>query len=147
MVLCCSFAKNPHPYFSGFKSLIGLLPFKVIPQTFLHFFLLGSYANHSLSSELFQAFLQVSSSTFHARLKAVLSNDVSEKLSKITAPILYLQAPKDRIVLSTASEFILLKNTKTKIIQIKTPHFLLQTSPKYTAKVVNDFIRNTKDLI
>lgn len=81
LILCCSFVRNPHPFFSGFKSFVGALPIAIAPKAVLSYFLLGPFATGALRSALSEAIAQVSPAAFRARLRAVLTVDVSEKLS------------------------------------------------------------------
>ncbi len=55
--------------------------------------------------------------------------DVSEELSQVTIPSMYLRASHDRVVPQAASELI---SSILPDIQVKTlagPHFLLQAAP------------------
>lgn len=71
LILCCSFARNPYPFFSGFKSFVGTLPVSIAPKSILSYFLLGPFATDALSLTLSRAIAQVTPSVFRARLKAV----------------------------------------------------------------------------
>jgi len=146
LILCCTFVKNPRPIFSGFESFVDKLPVAIMPKTMLNFFLLGSFANDALRSALSRAVSQVSQSAFHARLKAVLSVNVSEKFTALTIPVLYLRASEDRVVPRASSELILLLNSRSKVVQIESPHFLLQSTPIKAAQVVAAFTQEVQAL-
>lgn len=140
LILCCSFARNPYPFFSGFKSLVEAFPVSIVPKSVLSHFLLDPFATDTLRLALSQAIAQVSPSAFRSRIKAVLTVDVSEKLSTITVPILYLRASQDRVVPHSSSKHISLLNARTRIVDIVAPHFLLQAVPAEAAQVVDNFI-------
>lgn len=145
LILCCSFARNPYPFFSGFKYFIGVLPVSKVPRSVLSYFLLGPFATDTLRLALSRAIAQVTPSVFRARLKAVLTADVSEKLSAITAPILYLRAPQDRVVPRSSSMHISLLNPRTRIVDIEAPHFLLQAAPAEAAQAVSTFVKQVEN--
>lgn len=145
LILCCSFVKNPRPIFSGIESFVDMLPITMMPNAMLNFFLLGTFSNNELSSVLSRAVRQVSSPVLLARLKAVLSVNVSEKFSSLKVPVLYLRASHDRVVPRTSSEIVLLLNSRSKVVQIEAPHFLLQTVPVKAAQVVGSFAQEVQN--
>lgn len=145
LILCCSFARNPYPFFSTFKSFVGALPVSKVPRSVMSYFLLGPFATDSLCLALSRAIAQVSPSAFRARFKAVLTADVSEKLSAITVPILYMRASQDRVVPRSSSTHIALLNPRTRIVDIEAPHFLLQAAPAEAAQVVGNFVEQVEN--
>lgn len=147
LILCCSFVKNPRPILSGIKTFIDLLPINIMPKAMLNFFLLGAFSNNALSSALSHAVTQVSSPVLHARLKAVLSVNVTEKFTALKVPILYLRASHDRVVPRDSSEMILLLNARSKVIQIEAPHLLLQAAPVKAAQAVGTFTQEVQNTL
>lgn len=145
LILCCSFARNPYPFFSGFKYFVGALPVSKVPRSVLSYFLLGPFATDTLRLALSRAIAQVSPSTFRARFKAVLTADVSEKLSAVTVPILYMRASQDRVVPRSSSILISLINPRTRIVDIEAPHFLLQAAPAEAEQVVGTFVKQVEN--
>ena len=145
LILCCSFVKNPRPIFTGIKLFVDMFPNTIMPKAMLNFFLLGTFSNNALSSALSRAVSQVSSPVLLARLKAVLSVNVSEKFSTLKVPVLYLRASHDRVVPRTSSEIILLLNSRSKMVQIEAPHFLLQSAPVKAAQLVGTFAQEVKN--
>lgn len=146
LILCCSFVKNPQPLFSGFKSLADMLPVSIMPQALLSYFLLGPFSNSALRSSLSRALSMISPSVFSTRLKAVLSVNVSEKLSAVKVPVLYLRALQDRVVPRASSELVLLLNSHSKVVEIEAPHFLLQTAPVEAAQAVSAFTLDVQNI-
>lgn len=145
IVLCCSFVRNPRPHFSSLRPFIGLLPVSIAPKAALGYFLLGSFATDSLRTALSQVIAQISPSVFRARLKAVLTVNVSEKLAALAVPVLYLRASRDRVVPRTASVLIALLNPRTRVAQIEAPHLLLQAAPAEAARVVGAFVQEVQN--
>lgn len=145
LVLCCSFARNPRPAFSGLRSLAGFLPLSLAPVAVLGRLLLGRFSTKALRLALRGALAQVSASALRARLIAVLAVDVSAKLSIVRVPILYLRASCDRVVPAGASEFMERINSRTRVVELEAPHFLLQAAPAKAAEVVAAFAREAQN--
>jgi pimeloyl-ACP methyl ester carboxylesterase len=141
LILCCSFARNPHPIFSSLQSLISKLPISFVPLGPASHVILGKFSTASLRTEIGQAISKVSISALRARLKAVLAVDVRDQLNQIKVPVLYLRAAHDRVVPRTASEFIRYLSPTTQIVELDAPHFLLQAVPKKAAAEITAFKR------
>jgi pimeloyl-[acyl-carrier protein] methyl ester esterase len=144
LVLCCTFVHNPRPALSMMRGLLGVLPVSIAPVTALSHLLLGKFSTNELRQCLANSLRQVSPAALRARLAAVLSVDVSEKLAKVQVPILYLRAKHDRLVPSSASALIANVNPKTQVVEIDAPHFLLQTVPIEAAKIIIQFVKDVK---
>jgi pimeloyl-ACP methyl ester carboxylesterase len=122
-----------------------MFPVNVMPKAMLSYFLLGPFANGALRSSLSRALTMVSPSVFSARLKAVLSVNVSDKFTALKVPVLYLRASQDRVVPRSSSELVLLLNSRSKVVEVEAPHFLLQTAPVQAAQVVGTFTHEVKN--
>ncbi|HVK55911.1 MAG TPA: alpha/beta hydrolase [Burkholderiales bacterium] len=145
LVLCCSFARNPAPFFSSIRQLVGLLPIKHVPVSWLSYFLAGRFSTPSLRKSLHQALESVSSKVLRVRARAVLEVDVSSKLKQINLPILYLRASEDRVVKRSASALIVRLAMRARIVELEAPHFLLQTAPVEAAVAIRRFISEERD--
>ena len=141
LILCATFVRNPRPGFAFLRSIVGLLPVGWMPAGVLSRLLLGRAADPLLRSALAQAVAQVSSSAFRARLRAVLSVDVSARLSAVTVPSLYLRAARDAVVPPAACELIARFSPRTQVVELDGPHLLLQAAPAAAAKTVGTFLR------
>jgi pimeloyl-ACP methyl ester carboxylesterase len=144
VILSCSFACNPRPYLRGFQWLVGMLPVAISPKAVLSFLLLEPFATGALQSALSAAITRVSPPVLRARLKSVLTVDVSEKLASLAVPILYLRASHDRVVPRKASEYICKLCPRTKVVQIEAPHLLLQAAPAEASKAIGAFIQEVQ---
>lgn len=136
LILCSTFARNPHPLFASLRWLVNALPVKLIPNAILAFFLMGRFANPTLRTALDQALAGVSTAAFRARLKAVLSVDVSAELGRLQLPLLYLQANHDLVVPARAARHIAAAYPATRILTLDGPHFLLQLAPQAAATAI-----------
>jgi len=144
VVLCCSFARNPRPLFSGLRSLVGVLPVAAVPFGVLSRLLLGRFETPELRAALGNALAQVSPATLRARLRSVLTVDVSAQLRASTVPTLYLQATRDQVVPAAASQLVSRLKPSTRMVQFHAPHFLLQTAAAEAAGVVGEFMREVQ---
>jgi pimeloyl-ACP methyl ester carboxylesterase len=139
IVLCCSFARNPLPIFGVFKSLLGLVPFHLLPKMFLHPFLLGRFSSRTSRSEFGEAISRVSDRALRARFKAIIEVDVSAKLQQIAVPVLYLRASKDHLVPRSAAEHVRRVAPRVRVVELEAPHLLLQAVPSTAASVIREF--------
>jgi pimeloyl-ACP methyl ester carboxylesterase len=147
LVLCCTFVRNPRPLFSGLRSLVGVLPVTAAPARFLGWLLLGRFSTAALHSAFARALAQVSPSALRARLRSVLSVDVSAKLATANVPTLYLCASQDRVVPATASRLVSQLKPSTRVVHVEAPHFLLQAAPLEAANVVREFMREVQSAL
>jgi len=145
LVLCCSFVSNPRAAFSGLRSLVSFLPVALAPVGVLSHMVLGRFSTGALRSALAHAVAQVSPAALRARLRAVLSVNVSAKLASVTVPVLYLRASHDRLVPTSASAQISRLNEHTRVVELEGPHFLLQVVPVEAAQVVGAFVREVQN--
>jgi pimeloyl-ACP methyl ester carboxylesterase len=125
--------------------LVSVLPVALAPPALLAHLLLGRFSTSALRQTLARALEQVSPSAIRARLKAVLSVNVSAKLSTVKVPILYLRASRDSLVPPTASALVEQLNPSAKVVELEAPHFLLQAAPAEAARVVGAFVREVQN--
>ncbi|SEF35131.1 alpha/beta fold hydrolase [Variovorax sp. NFACC27] len=144
VVLCCTFVRNPHPFLALFGFVAALAPIKQLPLTFACAALLGRRATPDLRRALGAALAMVSGAAFRARLKAVLSIDVSADLARVTAPILYLRASEDRLIPKQAGNLIKHLQPSTQVREIEGPHCLLQAAPVAAAQAIREFMRTVE---
>jgi pimeloyl-ACP methyl ester carboxylesterase len=123
VVLVCSFAKAPAP------SFLGWLPVWRAPTALAAAVLLGRYSSPSRRERLSSAMRKITADAWRARLRAVLSVDVTEKLKAIKVPVLYLRATHDRVVRRSAWHLIKRLLPAARLAEVEGPHFLLQAKP------------------
>jgi pimeloyl-ACP methyl ester carboxylesterase len=141
LVLCCSFARNPLPVLGRLRLLVGLVPLKRVPVDLLCRLLLGRFSSPELRSTLNQALGRVSPAALRARLRGVLSIDVSDKLRQLRMPLLYLRATEDRLIPRAAGRLVSRLAPHARMVEVAAPHFLLQAVPSQAAAIVTEFVR------
>ena len=147
LILCCSFVRNPRPVFSGLRSLVAVLPLALAPVGLLGRLLLGRFRTSALQASLAKSLSQVSPVAIRARLQAVLSVNVSAKLSTVKVPVLYLRASRDSVVPASASALVAKLCPHTRVIELEAPHFLLQAVPAKAAQEVGAFAREVQNAL
>jgi pimeloyl-ACP methyl ester carboxylesterase len=145
LILCCSFVRNPRPFFSRLRAWVGVLPLRWVPVWLLGAILLGRFANAGLRADFARSLAQVSADVLKDRIRAVLAVDVSASLSVVDVATLYLRAAHDRIVPPAASRLVSALRPETRIVQLEAPHFLLQAAPAEAAARVGDFVREVRN--
>ena len=133
LVLCCTFARNPHPRFAPFRSMTGLLPIKEIPSLVSSFVVLGADANEAQRAAFEAALRKVDSAVLRHRLREILNVDVCQLLPRIMVPTAYLRATEDRVVPESAVQPFREGIANLEIVNVPAPHFLLQTRPAEAA--------------
>lgn len=146
LVLCCTFVKNPRPMLRFLKAIIGFISVGLMPVKLLGFVLLGRFSTSAARRTLAEVRAQVSSKALRARLAAVLDLDVTCLLPQVRVPVLYLCATEDRVVPRAAYRETSRLLLKAKVIEIRGPHFLLQSAPAEAARHVMQFLRDVTRL-
>ena len=147
LILCSSFIRNPRPVFGPLRHLAYVLPVKLAPFAVLNAALLGRFSTPQLRSMLTTAMSEVSAEALRARVRAVLSVDVSAKLKTLNLPLLYLLAKHDQVVPVSALTQIKRALISTQVVSLEAPHFLLQAAPTEAAGVVRKFLRTLQNAL
>ena len=143
VILCCSFAKNPRPALALLKPILSL-PIAVKPIAAASLFLLGSYATPLLRQQLKEELAQVPSMALRNRLSEVIDIDVTASMFRISVPILYLRANRDRLVPKSAMTDIVASAPQARVMCLDGPHMLLQAAPMAVANVVKVFLETVR---
>ena len=146
LVLCCTFLRNPRPLVRLFGALASSIPSPLPPLGVLSHFLLGRFQSASLREALKNALRGIPSATLRARLRSVLTVDVSADAKQIKVPVLYLQASADRVVPKNALQVIAKYCDTLEWELIDGPHCLLQAAPDPAAKAVSQFVSRLPQL-
>lgn len=141
VVLCATFAVNPHPALHGLRGLIPVLPVHSFPMSFLAWLLLRDEANPAWASRIKAALRRSSAAAIRARLASVLAVNVLPALGRIEAPMLYLQSSHDLMVPASSLRRIQETARSIEVRRIDGPHFLLQTRPVECADAIVSFTR------
>lgn len=147
LVLCCTFVRNPRAWTSSWRWLVDALPIHGAPAFARNHFLLGRHGTPMLRSLLAATIDTVPATVLKARLRAILDVDVSNEVSKLQMPILYLRALEDRLVPPSAAELIARLAPDIRVVDVEGPHCLLQTQPAQTARLVAEFATATLECV
>lgn len=145
LILCCSFVRNPRPLLSGLRPFLGLLPYSIVPTRLLDRLLLGRFSTRALRSSLASTVARVAPFVLRARVRAVLSVNVSARLGEVRAPVLYLRASQDRVVPSANSRLVAELCPQARIVTLRAPHLLLQAVPSEAARAIETFVHEVEN--
>lgn len=104
-------------------------------------FMFGRFSTPELRQMLAKSLRKVPASTLRARLRAVMSVDVSAEFAALDAPMLYLQALSDRIVPADAAILARQFRPDLRLATLDAPHGLLQAAPFEAARIVGELVR------
>jgi pimeloyl-ACP methyl ester carboxylesterase len=141
LILCVTFARNPHPLLPLACAILNPLPAWRLPRFVQQPNLFGRFNSPYLRAKLNEVRNRVSQKTLKTRLEAVASIDVSEKLSRVTVPTLYLRAKRDRVVSRASCDYIRKIHPIVEVAELDSPHLLLQTVPQEALAAIRDFAR------
>lgn len=140
VILAASFARCPVSLPHWTSRLLGVLPHAYLPDKLVGAMLLNGETDPSLLNELSQVLQTVPATVIQARMKAVISVNATDDLRSLRAPVLYLQASRDRLVGQRAVRDIMQAACTTTVVQIKAPHMILQTQPEACAASIGAWI-------
>ncbi|MDP1659423.1 MAG: alpha/beta hydrolase [Methylotenera sp.] len=140
LILSCTFASNPRPMLSKFSFLLPAIPITKFWLNITSKFLMNGFSSEKIYQLLQKTLPTVSPMTMRSRLEAVINVDYSAKLTNIKTPILYLRGRHDYLVPASASELIFKLAKNVTLVELDSPHLLLQVTPKEAAASVQAFI-------
>lgn len=144
LILCCTFVKNPIKFGSEAMGFLAKFPLSFVPKSLIDKFLLGRYRTPEIAKLLHKTLKKVSAKTIVKRIREVQDVDMSNSLTEVKAPTLYLRATDDSVVSKRASELVASLNPGIEITEIDGPHCLLQASPQKALKAIMDFLHANK---
>jgi pimeloyl-ACP methyl ester carboxylesterase len=103
-------------------------------------------APESLHAAVRAAIRSVKPAVLTERLRQVLTVDARLALSKVSVPILLIQAQQDRLVGQSCLDDIERIKPQIKVAQIRGPHLILQREPQRTADIVAEFMHSLKSV-
>jgi len=143
LILCVTFARNPHPLLPLVCAILKPLPAWRVPRFIQQPNLFGRFNSPYLRAKLREVRGRVSQRTLKARLEAVASIDVSEKLRRLSVPTLYLRGRHDRVVSRASGDYIRKIHPNVEVAELDTPHLLLQTAPHAAARLISEFLKKS----
>jgi len=149
IILVATFAKYPTSFLKNISnwlplSLIIRLP---IPNFIIRYFCFGNATNRSLSQMLRNAVKANKPNVLAKRARDGASNDVTDLLSNIKIPCLYLAATDDKMVPKKAIDVLKMNISDLEIVMIEGSHFILQIQPEACYKTINNFLTRVSDAI
>jgi pimeloyl-ACP methyl ester carboxylesterase len=140
LILCVTFARNPHPLLPLVTAILKPLPAWRLPRFIQEPNIFGGFNSPHVRAKLSKVRRQVSQKTLKARLEAVASIDVTEKLRRVMLPILYLRAKHDRVVSLASCDYIRKICPSVEVAELDAPHLLLQTIPQPAKAAIGNFV-------
>ncbi len=140
LLLCVTFARNPHPLLPLVTAILKPLPAWRVPRFIQQPNLFGRFNSPYLRAKLRDVRGLVSQKTLKARLEAVASIDVSDKLRRVTVPTLYLRAKHDRVVSRASCDYVRNAHPEVEVAELDAPHLLLQTVPQAAIAAIRNFV-------
>ena len=141
LVIAASFLRNPVARASFLSKILRLLPASVPPPLpVLEAVLMSGWKDVEVRRELEASLRLVKPGVLKARLMATLQVDVREEFQRITAPVLYLRAGRDRLLQSGVEKDFAMPGVWR--IDIEAPHFVFQAVASQAAESIRNFLRD-----
>jgi len=145
-VLCATFCKSPLPVLSR---LAGYMPEKLfgshaLSRTVVDLWVTGSGAEPELVGKAQELLHRVAPETFKRRIGIVDDIDVSAELKTVEAPLLYIQATRDRVVFADSGAEIVKQAQNIRLEKVDGSHMILQTRPEKCAELIIEHILGTR---
>jgi pimeloyl-ACP methyl ester carboxylesterase len=141
LILCATFAENPHPLLGWARSVVSHVPLKSLPRWLRAPLLWGAHAKQA-PVQAARATAGVDARVLQHRLAEVLRVNVSMALPHVRMPVLVLEASEDRLVPRRAAAQLLRGLPMCRHVRVEGPHFLLQSRPEACAAAVTEFLRS-----
>lgn len=137
VVLVASFVESPVP--AALRHLVGSYLFWAPPpRALVRRFMLDPAASDADVADVIDAIARVRPSVLAARARAIMTVDAREELGRITLPLRYLEAGRDRLV--AAREALLRCRPDLELELIDAPHLVLKSRPSAAASALHEFI-------
>jgi pimeloyl-[acyl-carrier protein] methyl ester esterase len=142
LILCAGFATSP---LRGATRILGryltpvlpLLPAGIAGAIMVS----GSHAPESIFARLRSAINSVGPAVLVDRARSALTCNVLDELSRVTVPVLYMQAAHDRLINPECLEEMRRVKPEIEVVVLNGAHVLLQVMPQESAEVVARFVR------
>ncbi len=139
LFLCCTFVRNPITKLAALRPILPLIPMRNFVANSVANYLLGARSTE-LKDSVMESLYKTRPWVLRERIKEVLDVDVSQTLERVTVPIQYLQATRDRIVSIRSARLICSIAPRTEVCRIDSPHLLLQSEPEQAANAISGFL-------
>jgi pimeloyl-ACP methyl ester carboxylesterase len=109
--------------------------------TLLRLFLLDFSTPPELVSVVRNVVRSVDPMVLAARIRALASVDVADKLRKLQVPVLYIASGRDRMIGMRGARQVLAAAPNADVRTIDAPHLILQTKPRDAANLIMTFLK------
>ena len=141
-VLCATFAVSPFRLMTRAARYLPTFMFGATPiqRRLLRSFCLNGQEEEALLDKATAVIRAVPAATIQSRLQVLSGVDMRSLISRIAAPVLYLQATQDRIVSRRLSRMLAQGLPGAMVKEIEGPHLLLQCRPAQCAAAIAGFL-------
>ena len=141
VVIAASFLRNPVAQAGLLSRVLRLLPaWAPPPIPVLEAVLMGGWKDAEVRGELETSLRLVKPRVLKARLMAALQVDVRMEFQRITTPVLYLRATRDRLLQGGVEKDFAKSGAWRN--DIEAPHFVFQAVASQAAGAIRDFLRD-----
>jgi pimeloyl-ACP methyl ester carboxylesterase len=142
LILCATFAENPHPKIGWARHVVSRVPLKSLPRWLRAPLLWGSAHAQHAPAQAARATAGVDARVLQHRLAEVFRVNVSTELPHIRMPALVIEASEDRLVPRRAAAQLVRGLSMCRHVVVEGPHFLLQSRPEACAAAVTQFLNS-----
>jgi pimeloyl-[acyl-carrier protein] methyl ester esterase len=138
VVLCATFIRPPLP-----KLLARFPDFfwqKPPPLLLLRHIMTGG--DHGLACAVHDTVAPLDAVVLRARVAAALTTDVTEDLRRLTQPLLYLRAERDRLISARCADAVRTARPSAQISSVDGPHLILQARPDESWRLIAPFLEH-----
>jgi len=145
-VLCATFTKSPYKLLADLARHLPESVFNhdTINQIALDLFGINKTTPKDVRNRVLDALKKIGPKTLKARIKILSELDVSNEITNIRAPLLYIQAEEDKILSKSTVRKQMLGFENIHFASVKGPHLLMQTYPEECAKLIIDHVTSNK---
>ena len=140
VILTASFVTCPHGYVPKWTShLVVPAMFYPAPLFAKLKAVVGRYSTPEIQALIGRGLATVSPAVIAARIREVITTDVTKELLACEVPILYIQATHDYVVPASNLEKIQALRPNVEVARVEAPHMILQTQAAISAKIIEEF--------
>ncbi len=141
LILACTFASCPRPRLAVLAPLVSWMSIPKLPRQLMKQILLSGQSYPELEPLLNDTVKTVTAEVFRRRLEEAISIDATNSLRDTTVPVVYLRAGQDRLIPRSAGDEILRVLPAAELIEIESPHSLLQVAPTLAINAIEAWQR------
>ena len=147
LILSASFVTCPHGYVPKWASHL-VVPALFYPAPLLAKLkaVVGRYSTPEIQALISRGLATVSPAVIAARVREVITIDVSKELLACRVPILYIQATHDYVV--PASNLVQMQELRPdiEVIRVEAPHMILQIQAARSAAIIEQFANEQRKI-